>query len=48
LVHRVSFGDYIGSATGGNHVFPVWGDGRNDVPGTFYATLQGAGKSKEW
>jgi hypothetical protein len=43
---RPNFGDYIGSATGGNHVFPVWADGRNGVPDTFYATLQGAGKSK--
>ena len=41
-----NFGDYIGSAAGGNHVFPVWADGRNGVPDTFYATLQGAGKSK--
>lgn len=43
---RPNFGDYIGSATGGNHVFPVWADGRNGIPDTFYATLQGAGKSK--
>lgn len=43
---RPNFGDYIGSAVGGSHVFPVWADGRNGVPDTFYATLQGAGKSK--
>jgi hypothetical protein len=42
---RPNFGDYIGSASGGNRVFPVWADGRNGVPDTFYATIQGAGKS---
>ena len=40
-----NFGDYIGSTSGGNHVFPVWADGRNGVPDTFYATIQSAGKS---
>jgi hypothetical protein len=43
---RPNFGDYIGSFSGGNHVFPVWGDGRNGVPDTFYSTGLGAGKTK--
>ena len=43
---RPNFGDYIGTAPGGNHIFATWADGRNGVPDTFYATLQGAGKSK--
>jgi hypothetical protein len=38
---RPNFGDYIGSATGGSHVFPLWDDGRKGVPDTFCATLQG-------
>lgn len=41
---RPNFGDYIGSASGGNHIFPTWADGRNGVPDTFYATIL-AGKS---
>jgi len=41
---RPNFGDYIGSASGGNHAFPIWADGRNGVPDTFYATILG-GKS---
>jgi hypothetical protein len=43
---RPNFGDYIGTAPGGNHIFATWADGRNGVPDTFYSTLQGAGKSK--
>lgn len=43
---RPNFGDYIGSASGGNRVLPTWADGRNGVPDTFYATGLGAGKSK--
>ena len=43
---RPNFGDYIGSADGGNRVFPVWADGRNGVPDTFFANILGAGKSK--
>ncbi len=42
---RPNFGDYIGSTFGGNHVLATWGDGRNGVPDTFYATCLGAGKS---
>ncbi len=42
---RPNFGDYIGSASGGNHVFPTWADGRNGVPDTFHADILGAGKS---
>jgi hypothetical protein len=42
---RPNFGDYIGSASGGNHLFPVWADGRNGVPDTFHADILGAGKS---
>ena len=43
---RPNFGDYIGSAAGGDRVFPVWADGRNGVPDTFFANILGAGKSK--
>lgn len=43
---RPNMGDYIGSAGGGNRVFPVWADGRNGVPDTFFANILGAGKSK--
>ncbi len=41
-----NFGDYIGATFGGNKVLATWGDGRNGVPDTFYATGLGAGKSK--
>ena len=40
-----NFGDYIGSASGGNRVFPVWADGRNGVPDVFAAQILGAGKA---
>ncbi len=43
---RPNFGDYIGSASGGNRVFPVWADGRNGVPDTFSAQILAAGKSQ--
>jgi hypothetical protein len=43
---RPNFGDYIGATFGGNRVLATWGDGRNGVPDTFYATGLGAGKSK--
>jgi hypothetical protein len=43
---RPNFGDYIGASFGGNRVLATWGDGRNGVPDTFYATGLGAGKSK--
>jgi len=43
---RPNFGDYIGSFSGGNRVFPVWADGRNGIPDAFYATGLGAGKTK--
>jgi hypothetical protein len=39
-----NFGDYIGATSGGNRVLAVWGDGRNGVPDSFYATGLGAGK----
>ena len=39
-----NFGDYIGSVSGGNHVFPTWADGRNGVPDVFTAPILGAGK----
>jgi hypothetical protein len=42
---RPNFGDYIGSFNGGNQIFPVWADGRNGVPDTFFAAIL-AGKSK--
>lgn len=42
---RPNFGDYIGSAAGGNRVFPFWADGRNGVPDAFSANILGAGKS---
>ena len=34
-----NFGDYISSFATGNQVFPVWGDGRNGVPDTFFAPV---------
>ena len=40
-----NFGDYIGNFSGGNHLFPVWADGRNGVPDVFTAPILGAGKS---
>ena len=40
-----NMGDYIFSVSKGDHVFPVWADGRNGIPDTFYATGLGAGKS---
>jgi hypothetical protein len=40
-----NFGDYIGSTSGGNRVLATWGDGRNGVPDTFYATGLGASKA---
>ncbi|HYL13591.1 MAG TPA: hypothetical protein VEV41_11180 [Terriglobales bacterium] len=43
---RPNFGDYIGATFGGNRVLATWGDGRNGVPDTFYATGLGAGKSQ--
>lgn len=42
---RPNFGDYIGSASGGNRVFGFWADSRNGVPDSFYSTGLGAGKS---
>ncbi len=42
-----NMGDYIFSVSKGNHVFPVWADGRNGIPDTFFATGLGAGKSKK-
>lgn len=43
---RPNFGDYIGSASGGNRVFPSWADSRNGVPDAFFSQLLGAGKAK--
>ena len=40
-----NFGDYIGATAVGNHTLAIWGDGRNGIPDTFYATILGAGKS---
>jgi hypothetical protein len=40
-----NFGDYISGFATGNHVYAVWGDGRNGVPDTFDAVILGAGKS---
>ncbi|HEV2114711.1 MAG TPA: hypothetical protein VGR48_01720, partial [Terriglobales bacterium] len=34
-----NFGDYIGSASGGNHLNPSWADGRNGVPDVFTAPI---------
>ncbi len=42
---RPNFGDYIGSAAGGNRALPVWADGRNGVPDVFFSQALGAGKS---
>lgn len=40
-----NMGDYIFSVSIGNRVLPVWADGRDGVPDTFYARGLGAGKS---
>ncbi|MPY89468.1 MAG: hypothetical protein GEU99_16265 [Luteitalea sp.] len=40
-----NMGDYIFSTSIGNRVLPVWADGRDGVPDTFYARGLGAGKS---
>lgn len=40
-----NFGDYISAFATGNHVYAVWGDGRNGIPDTFDAVMLGAGKS---
>lgn len=40
-----NMGDYIFSASIANRVLPVWADGRDGVPDTFYARGLGAGKS---
>jgi hypothetical protein len=37
--------DYITAVSGGNKVFATWADGRNGVPDTFFAPIDGAGKS---
>lgn len=42
---RPNFGDYIGSASGGNRALALWADGRNGVPDVFYAGVLGAGRS---
>jgi len=34
-----NFGDYISSFATGNQVFPVWADGRNGIPDTFFAPV---------
>jgi hypothetical protein len=36
-----NFGDYIGGASGANHAFPIWADGRNGIPDTFFAPIKG-------
>lgn len=43
---RPNLGDYIGSAGGANRVLPVWADGRNGVPDTFFANVQAAGRGR--
>lgn len=40
-----NMGDYIFSVSKGNHVFPIWADGRNGIPDTSFAVGLGAGKS---
>lgn len=42
---RPNMGDYIGSASEANRVFPLWADGRNGVPDVFYAKGLSAGRS---
>jgi len=37
-----NFGDYISSFATGNQVFPVWADGRNGIPDTFFAPVSQA------
>ena len=36
-----NFGDYIGGASGANRAFPIWADGRNGIPDTFFAPIKG-------
>lgn len=39
-----NYGDYIGGTSGANRVLPVWADGRNGIPDTFFAPFLGPGK----
>ena len=39
-----NFGDYIGGTSGANRVMPIWADGRNGIPDTFFAPFLGPGK----
>jgi len=39
-----NFGDYIGGTSGANRVLPIWADGRNGIPDTFFAPFLGPGK----
>jgi len=39
-----NFGDYIGGTSGANRLMPVWADGRNGIPDTFFAPFLGPGK----
>jgi hypothetical protein len=36
-----NFGDYIGGASGANRAFPIWADGHNGIPDTFFAPIKG-------
>ncbi len=36
-----NFGDYIGGASGANSALPIWADGRNGIPDTFFAPVKG-------
>lgn len=35
-----NFGDYIGGTSGATRALPVWADGRNDVPDTFFDPIK--------
>jgi len=40
-----TFGDYIGSISGSNHVLAVWTDSRNGVPDVYFSNIFAPGKN---
>jgi hypothetical protein len=39
-----NFGDYIGGISGEDRLFPIWADGRNGIPDTFFAPIRKPGE----
>ena len=40
-----NFGDYLGTASGGNRTFVTWPDGRNGVSDVFFSEVKGKVKT---